>query len=240
MAEPLAQQRFAEQPISRGEAEALYAQLRKWQERVPKLAAAVRTRAEALDEARREIRRLQRELEQERSLVSGGDVSSEVERARLEAGRAAREEADQELDALSARNQHLFQALQIATQQLAGVNASMKGLHETIERREQRICELETQLAAAASVGLTMDNHTAGSDAAAGDDLTQIRGIGHKLAEQVRAAGYRTFAELADLTEQALEDAGHPLHSLRKRVARDDWIAQAHALCAPETYEEYF
>lgn len=62
-----------------------------------------------------------------------------------------------------------------------------------------------------------------------GDDLTQLTGIGPKLAAALAARGIRTFAQLADWTEEQAQAFDAEL-SLKGRVARDAWIAQARRL----------
>jgi large subunit ribosomal protein L21 len=61
------------------------------------------------------------------------------------------------------------------------------------------------------------------------DDLTRLTGIGPKLASELAARGIRTFAQLADWTEEQAQAFDAEL-SLKGRVARDAWIAQARRL----------
>jgi predicted flap endonuclease-1-like 5' DNA nuclease len=61
------------------------------------------------------------------------------------------------------------------------------------------------------------------------DDLTRLTGIGPKLAAALAARGIRTFAQLADWTEEQAQAFDAEL-SLKGRVARDAWIAQARRL----------
>src|SRR5258708_31177801 len=61
------------------------------------------------------------------------------------------------------------------------------------------------------------------------DDLTQLTGIGPKLAAALAARGICTFAQLADWTEEQAQAFDSEL-SLKGRVARDAWIAQARRL----------
>jgi predicted flap endonuclease-1-like 5' DNA nuclease len=63
----------------------------------------------------------------------------------------------------------------------------------------------------------------------AADDLTQLTGIGPKLAAALAARGISTFAQLADWTEEQAQAFDSEL-SLKGRVARDAWIAQARRL----------
>lgn len=64
-----------------------------------------------------------------------------------------------------------------------------------------------------------------------GDDLTRLAGIGPKLAAALNQRGITTFAQLADWTEDQAEAFDAEL-SLKGRVARDAWIAQARRLAA--------
>jgi len=63
-----------------------------------------------------------------------------------------------------------------------------------------------------------------------GDDLSRVRGIGPKLVAQLEEYDITSFAQIADLVPEDLEDENHPLHAMRGRIAKDDWIAQAQEL----------
>jgi predicted flap endonuclease-1-like 5' DNA nuclease len=63
------------------------------------------------------------------------------------------------------------------------------------------------------------------------DDLTRLAGIGPKLAAALAARGVTTFAQLASWTEEHA-DAFDAELSLKGRVARDAWIAQARRLAS--------
>ncbi len=60
---------------------------------------------------------------------------------------------------------------------------------------------------------------------AAADDLTVIKGIGPKFAETLQAAGITTFAALAQLTPEELEQIVQPAGW--QKVDFAEWIAQA-------------
>ncbi|MCZ6618268.1 MAG: hypothetical protein O7E57_09050 [Gammaproteobacteria bacterium] len=59
------------------------------------------------------------------------------------------------------------------------------------------------------------------------DDLTQIRGVGEKLALQLNDLGIYRFEQIADLDISQLTDASHVLHAHKGRIERDEWIQQA-------------
>lgn len=67
------------------------------------------------------------------------------------------------------------------------------------------------------------------------DDLTQLKGVGGKMAEQLRELGISQFAQMAALDLADLEAPDHPLYNLRSRVERNGWIEQAKALVHPLT-----
>ncbi|NIP13439.1 MAG: hypothetical protein GWM88_01315 [Pseudomonadales bacterium] len=76
-----------------------------------------------------------------------------------------------------------------------------------------------------------LEERLAASDRApAGDDFTQMRGIGDKLANQLNELGIHTFGQIADIDLKALEDDHHPLAAFKHRIEKDDWIAQAREL----------
>ena len=60
---------------------------------------------------------------------------------------------------------------------------------------------------------------------AGADDLTAIKGIGPKFAETLHAAGITTFAALAELSPERLEEIVQP--AAWQKVDFADWVAQA-------------
>ncbi len=64
---------------------------------------------------------------------------------------------------------------------------------------------------------------------AAGDDLTQISGVGPVIVEKLHGEGITTFAQIAAWTEADVEAIEEKL-SFKGRVGREDWIAQAKEL----------
>ena len=59
------------------------------------------------------------------------------------------------------------------------------------------------------------------------DDLTLLKGIGTKLAEQLAQLGITRFQQIADLDSKELAQKEHALHAFRTRLMRDGWIKQA-------------
>jgi predicted flap endonuclease-1-like 5' DNA nuclease len=68
------------------------------------------------------------------------------------------------------------------------------------------------------------------AESATPEDLTEIRGIGAKLAQRLTALGFTTLAQIAALELNALNSADHPLHAFKNRMQRDEWIKQAKKL----------
>lgn len=68
-------------------------------------------------------------------------------------------------------------------------------------------------------------------DAAREDDLTVIKGLGPKAAASLKAAGVKSFAQIAawDAAEIASWD---DRIQARGRIAREDWVGQARSLTA--------
>jgi predicted flap endonuclease-1-like 5' DNA nuclease len=89
--------------------------------------------------------------------------------------------------------------------------------------------EVETEVEKASEVAAETSRAAAERASEAVDDLTRLTGIGPKLAAALAARGIRTFAQLADWTEEQAQAFDSEL-SLKGRVARDAWIAQARRL----------
>jgi len=64
------------------------------------------------------------------------------------------------------------------------------------------------------------------------DDLTQMKGIGPRLAERLGGLGITRFAQLAALSPAEAEALDAQLGDFRGRMARDRWIEQAKFLAA--------
>jgi len=64
-----------------------------------------------------------------------------------------------------------------------------------------------------------------------GDDLTQLSGVGPALLKKLNAAGITTFAQIAAWTEADVSEFDEKL-SLKGRIEREGWIAQAKELAS--------
>jgi len=89
--------------------------------------------------------------------------------------------------------------------------------------------EVETTVESVSNVAAETTQSAFGMTSGAIDDLTHLTGIGPKLAAALAARGICTFAQLADWTEEQALAFDSEL-SLKGRVARDAWIAQARRL----------
>ncbi len=66
------------------------------------------------------------------------------------------------------------------------------------------------------------------------DDLTRIKGLGPKLASQLRGLGVTRFAQIAAWDEAEIDRVDAQLGRFQGRIRRDDWVAQAELLAAGE------
>ncbi len=62
------------------------------------------------------------------------------------------------------------------------------------------------------------------------DDLTMIKGIGPKAAENLAARGITRFAQIAAWSERDVDEVEASLGGVPGRIRRDDWIGQARRL----------
>lgn len=75
-----------------------------------------------------------------------------------------------------------------------------------------------------------------------GDDLTRLKGVGPKLAEQLHALGVASFAQIAAWDDSEIDRIDARLGRFQGRIRRDDWPAQARFLATGDTagYEAKF
>ncbi len=101
--------------------------------------------------------------------------------------------------------------------------ATVASLHEQVNLARAENARLRQQLDRTSAALL------------ASDDLTQLKGVGGKMAEQLRELGISQFAQMAALELTDLDAPDHPLYNLRSRIERNGWIEQAKALVHPLT-----
>ena len=84
--------------------------------------------------------------------------------------------------------------------------------------------------------------HAAPAASPPGEDLTRIKGLGPKIADQLRALGVTTFAQIAAWDEAEIDRIDAQLGRFQGRIRRDDWPGQAKLLAAGDTeaYEATF
>ena len=59
------------------------------------------------------------------------------------------------------------------------------------------------------------------------DDLTRISGVGPKLAKKLNQAGVTRFAQIAELSDEAIAQLERDVVRFNGRIKRDDWQGQA-------------
>ena len=67
------------------------------------------------------------------------------------------------------------------------------------------------------------------------DDLTQIKGLGPKLAQQLQELGVTSFAQIAGWDDAEIDRIDAQLGRFQGRIRRDDWPTQAKLLAAGDT-----
>lgn len=74
------------------------------------------------------------------------------------------------------------------------------------------------------------------------DDLTRIKGVGPKLAQQLQSMGIVHFTQIADWDDDEIDRIDAQLGRFQGRIRRDSWPEQARLLCSGDTaaYEAKF
>lgn len=101
-------------------------------------------------------------------------------------------------------------------------------LEQPVENDDKLVMILNQQLDDARQENKRLrDKATA---ARASEDLTQVKGVGEKLAAQLQDLGISSLAQVADIDIKDLDDESHALHSFKSRIVRDEWVDQAKAI----------
>lgn len=101
---------------------------------------------------------------------------------------------------------------------LVVLNQQLQSAREETQRLKDKVRELESAAVLAPAAAQPADEP---------DDLSSIKGIGPKLVKQLRKLGVTRFDQIATLSEADLDDEKHPLHAMKGRIVKDNWIAQA-------------
>jgi predicted flap endonuclease-1-like 5' DNA nuclease len=205
------------------------------------LAERLARESDATRQAEQRIEALTRELESERAAVAAAKAALAEAEAGLEQLQPGGDDADpseleEENRDLQSEVQKLEGMVRERTEQLnrlrwqqemqekqnavrggedkmlVVLNQQLSASREDNRRLLERVHELEERLQ---------------QESAGRDDLLRIRGVGPKLVDQLEELGFSSFEQIAALNEADLEDEDHPLHALRGRITKDEWIAQA-------------
>jgi predicted flap endonuclease-1-like 5' DNA nuclease len=103
---------------------------------------------------------------------------------------------------------------------LVVLNQQLQSAREENQRLKDKVRVLET---APAPVPAAVDPGEMDEP----DDLSSIKGIGPKLVKQLRKLGITRFDQISMLSESDLDDQKHPLHAMKGRIIKDNWIEQA-------------
>ena len=60
-----------------------------------------------------------------------------------------------------------------------------------------------------------------------GDDLTEIKGIGPVISRKLNGKGIFSYQQIADLTDEAIENLSQSILRFPKRILKDNWREQA-------------
>lgn len=101
--------------------------------------------------------------------------------------------------------------------------------HQTIYELRREVKTLKREVKALRQQLSALPDTTA-EQSPEDDDLTQIKGVGPKLAERLNAEGISSFKQIAELTDDDIARLDETIEILRGRITRDDWRAQAKAL----------
>lgn len=89
-------------------------------------------------------------------------------------------------------------------------------LREANGELERQLQEAELRAAAAPPAAISQS-----------DDLTELKGVGPKVAQALRAIGVTRFDQIAAWTEADIDDVAPKIKTAAGRIRKSDWIAQA-------------
>ncbi|MEM8767139.1 MAG: hypothetical protein AAGE43_06830, partial [Pseudomonadota bacterium] len=204
----------------RGDQNSLRDALSEKDEKVEKLEKQLRKQSKATAEAEEAADRVRVELEarqaeedhREPDEVSGENALLQAEVIKLEG--MVRERTEQ-LNKLRWQQDMIEKqggAGDSSEKMLVVLNQQLQSAREETQRLKDRVRELESQPPTVIE---------------GPDDLSRIKGVGPKLVKQLKKLGITQFDQIATLSDSDLDDTSHPLHTMKGRIVKDDWIVQA-------------
>jgi predicted flap endonuclease-1-like 5' DNA nuclease len=119
------------------------------------------------------------------------------------------------------------------TERLASWNDRVAPLTQKLRQQQALIRRYRERLAEPAG-NEPLDLDSAAPNDSATDDLKQIRGIGPALERRLNRHGIRSFEQIANLSDEELEDMAEKLAIAPNLIHRDRWVEQARALAKPQ------
>ena len=103
-------------------------------------------------------------------------------------------------------------------------------LDEGAARAQRNSALVDAPPAAVTTLGGAGAAVAAAATGAAGDDLTQLKGVGPKLAAMLRDQGVTGFSQIAAWSDDDVARIDATLGRFQGRIERDDWRGQARLL----------
>lgn len=98
----------------------------------------------------------------------------------------------------------------------------------TEQAQAERPAEFSTEPSAELSAETSLETSPVELDLSESiDDLTRISGVGPKLAKKLNQAGVTRFAQIAELSDEAITQLERDVVRFNGRIKRDDWPGQA-------------
>lgn len=184
------------------------------------LTAAAQSYKEAINESEDALQRERSARQDQQNAVS--NLQAEIEQLQASASSTSTKEQETSGTPATHQTKELEQLLRERTEELDKLRWK---LEQPVENDDKLVMILNQQLDDARQENKRLREKAAAANA--GEELTRIKGIGDKLAQQLQEFGVTTVAQVAAINLAALDNENHPLHSLQSRISRDEWIEQA-------------
>jgi|GEM_PF-6662564 len=184
------------------------------------LAAAADSYKDAISETEAALQRERSARQDQQNAV--GTLQAEIEQLQAGASSSSSKEHEKSGTAATQHTKELEQLLRERTEELDKLRWK---LEQPVENDDKLVMILNQQLDDARQENKRLREKA--TTANVGEELTRIKGIGEKLAQQLQEFGVTTLAQVAAINLAALNNEDHPLHALQSRISRDEWIEQA-------------
>ena len=229
------------------EKEKLHRELYNSNEEIEKMNASARAYAETIDDLNNQIIGLKTKSNDYTDTTFGAGTESGLDKnaleqinnmqstyqatvQRLNSMEAKLNEIDSENEMLKAELDKMKSGTKLILSETAPAVTNSLGTQPTVDNGKEVLQEVVVLNAAQEKAKSLVGSTIPAAEAGKKDDLTAINGVGPFLEKKLNNIGIYTYAQISELTPEAIEAVTEAIEFFPGRIEKDDWKGQARKL----------